>query len=765
MRKIISFILAMMLALPNAVYATGIPVSRHWPNAMWNAGGTYPMVVPDVEIAGRLYLISDVAGCWFSNDYGEHWEWMNNKLDSIFNLAFIQSKKNPAYLYMIGKTYIVRSKDRGRNWETMKKITVNGTRGFKPLAIDPNNEKTVYIALANGKVQRAVNDGQFADFVTPFGANIAPTFLHINKAGTYLYVGSQTLGLKRYTLADGTETVISLSGTNSNRVWDFSTYEDLSGVEHLCVSAGLSIGCSDDDGVSFDYTQPITADTQFFISFFATRQLANGEVRFMAHGRRISTQYGTNIDVHSNDTGATWVSHYNDVTFDTSIRGEFVNFGVMGNVFNYASDPSNEDIFYSTTDQTVFKTVDAAATWDEKSVGAMNVVLSDVKVDPLGGWWVAGMDIGLTYSSTKGVNWESMVPHPPVDDPQGFGISGHYWRVEFPGFGGNTKAEWEQLRREAWEAGHGVIIVTASMYINSPVYVPTVWRSEDSGATWENSSSGLPTTQLNGVAAPHRALWGIGYPRGLACHPNGSACYLGVDGYSATEMGGVFISRDRGKTWSRTGSTKNWMIYNAVAVDPTDPTGNTAIFAESFISGDNPHFWKTTNGYDWADAGIANYGIYDVTYNSLGNAFATGLYTGPEFYYSTNGGAGTWNPMHQLNNTSNIADAIYCDPDDPDVCLAGVNDGTSVGPGTGTKIGGSIYMTVDATNFEGATWVEITGDLPNVSGVAAITIDKDCGEAGCILAATEAGLFSMELNDRISTYLEGIETCTPETCP
>lgn len=758
-KKIISLLLVFTMMFGNSAYSlTRPPVSRHWANKFWNGGGTYPSIIPDNEIPGRLYLISDVSGLWTSDDYAESWQYANNKIDQVINHGIKQSIKNPGLLYMVGKTYVEVSQNRARTWTRGASLNTNHTLADEVIAIDRETPSTLYVAKSNGVIAKSTNSAaSFSDYDTPFASNQEVTFLYIESTNTYMYAGSSSAGMVRYTLADGTKQAITLTGTNALYNWDITTYIDLAGTEHFCTGAGLVIACSTGDGSSWSYTTAqITADTQFYISELAARQLANGEVRFIAHGRRISTQYGTNVDVVSSDSGDSWTSFYDEITQDTSIRGDFVTFNVMGNVYSYTADPFNEDIYYATTDGWVFKSVDGGLHWTEKTIGAMNVVLSDVKVDPLGGWWVVGMDIGLSYSANKGVLWEPKLPHNPLEGEQGFSVAGHYWRIAMPGFGGTTKADIDSNMLNAWNNNQGIILVTNSQWGNNPNFIPRVWRSADNGATFQDSSTGLPTTVLNGVAAPHRAMWGIGYPRGLACHPNGSACYLTVDGYSATEQGGIFISRDKGLTWERTQQPTSWTVYNAIAVDPTDPTGNTAVFGNSFPASGVAHWYKTVNGFDWVDSGVANYGIFDVVYNSLGTLFATGLYTGPQVYYSTNGGLNNWFNMKTLNNTGNIADGIYSDPDNPNYLIVGVNDGTSTGPGTGTKVGGSVYLTTDALNFDQATWVEITGDLPDVSGVGAIAFDKGCGEAGCIIVATEGGLFSMEANDVIVTELEDV---------
>jgi hypothetical protein len=257
-KKIFQLIIVFIFISTQVGYgAVRPPVSREWKNAFWNGGGTYPQIFADVEIPGRLYLISDVAGAWYSDDYADHWKWMNNGATSVINSSFTQSVKNPALMYILGTKYLEKSTDRGRNWKTA--ATFTGVKPFKQIAVDPNNSKIVYVAQKNGKISRSTDEAAtFQDLFVPFGTNIYATFIYVDKTSTYLFAGSLNSGIVRYRISDGAVDVITLTGTNATHNYDFSTYTDLSGNEHICTGAGLKIACTADLGNNWTYTTDVT---------------------------------------------------------------------------------------------------------------------------------------------------------------------------------------------------------------------------------------------------------------------------------------------------------------------------------------------------------------------------------------------------------------------------------------------------------------------------------------------------------------------------
>lgn len=737
-----------LLNVSMAHATTGLPVSSHWENAFYGGDGAFPIILADREIQNKIYAMSDVSGMHMSTDKGANWGWLNNGTTTVLNNSFAQSEYNPDIMYMAGVT-IVKSANRGNTWTEVATFNSGASsKGFKIIAIDRNNPNIVYIGISDGTIRKTINGGStWTTFATPFGVNVKPNFLYINKDSTFLIVGSQSSGMIRYDLNVGTSAAITLSGTNALYNWDYSVYTK-DGIEHICVGGGFHISCSDDNGTSWTNTADVTADSTFFVAKLTTRLLANGHVRMLMWARKTDTPYGETLGKVSDDDGSTWTDFWSNITFD------FVNnplnviaFSNLGAIFCISSDPFDENIFYIGTLGTIFRSDDGGKNWTEKIKGAQNTVLSDVTVSANGTIFTSGMDVGVAYSTNNGDTWTQALPHISNGNAQGFALAGHYWRIITTG----TKAQ--------WDAGTGHVIVTASPYISPRTQIPTVFRSTDNGVTWTESNTGLPTTLLDSSGGPNQAEWGIGIPRGLAKSINGNIIYLTIDGYSATENGGIFKSTDNGVTWARTTQPAGWRVYNGISVDPTDATGNTVAFAEWFgNAGHSPQYFKSTDGgATWSANGNVNYGINDITYNSVGNLFAAGLYTGPEAYYSSNGDNGTWNYMKTLNTTTNLGDGIYSDPADPQRLFVGVNDGTNTGPGTGSRIGGSIYMTTNALSFGNATWTEITGDIPSPAGVSAIAINPFAGSKGYLFAAIDgAGLFRLNLDDFAPTNISNV---------
>jgi photosystem II stability/assembly factor-like uncharacterized protein len=416
-------------------------------------------------------------------------------------------------------------------------------------------------------------------------------------------------------------------------------------------------------------------------------------------------------------------------------------------------------VVYSSTDWRIWRSDDGGYNWVEKVKGAQATVIGEIVASPNGILFACGMDPGCYRSTDNGDTWDAVLPNTSNGGPQGFAVAGWYWRAAIVGNGtaAQTKAD--------WEAGNGVIILTSSYWAD---FIPRTARSVDNGLTWTVITSGLPTTRLNASSSgnANNAAWGQGLPRALACHPNGSVCYLGVDGYSATENGGIFYSTDKGLTWNRTTQPPQWRIYNGITVDPTDPTGNTVMFTEWFqTSPAQPHTYKSTDrGATWTEVST-NIGDFDMIYNSAGNVFRVGLNGFPRIDYSENGDS--WSKMHDMNDTHQIADGIYFDPDDPNRLFVGINDGTNTGPtselGLGggessgtTVIGSSIYVTNNAQAFNQADWTDITGDLPAPCGVMAITKNTYNGSEWLFVATDGAGVFRLKLDDTTPTTVSQI---------
>lgn len=772
-------------AVPN------IPVSRVWELAGFGGGGTYPMIVYDNQTANKLYITSDVAGNFSSSDGMEQWDFMNVGSQTIINASIAQSVSNPDVLYSIGKK-LIKSVNRGKSWSTLADYVATRPQSYKVIAINRSDENIVYVGRTNGKIMRTTNGGQtFEEYATPFGSGVSIEFLYINAAGTRLVAGSNGQGMVSYNLSTGVATDIDFADTNGLRNTDFGTYDN-SGTEVFCTTAGIHMSCTQDFSTWTD-TGDITADTSYYIRRFAVKKLASGSITFVAWGRLISSQY-TNFTKLSTNSGSTWTDVSNNVTMDTTNNPTeiWASFGAIGTVFSIAADPHNESNFAIATDWRMFISTDGGLNWVEKVKGAQNIVVSDIACSPTNRCFMASMDVGLQYSDDLGDHWIPAFPNTSNGDPQGFAVAGHVWRVVTLG----TQAE--------WLAGTGKVVATTSNWAD---FKPRVIISSDNGVTWTVVTSGLPTTQLsfsawssatsyvvgNRVQASNgkiyicilnntnnspassptywsvdandknRAAWGIGYPRALAkCPNNDNVMALGIDGYSATENGGIFVSTNGGMDWTRTTQPTQWKTYNAIAFDPTDLNCNTIEFAEFFhVSPDLAATWRTTDrGVTWANV-ENDIGIYDMAFASNGKAYKVGLDTNPNIDFSNDGI--TWSAMHALNIGSQIADGIFVDANNPNRICVGVNDGTNTGTSQGSgsdgsgEGGGSIYCTADAENGVSSTWYNITGDLPSPSGVTAIAfVYNYLGQDWVLVATDGSGLFRLPLRDRVRTTLSNV---------
>ena len=735
-------------------FASDIPYSREWQNAGFGASGTFPMITADNEVPNKIYMTSDVAGNFYSNDAGDQWRFMNVGTTTILNTAIAQSESNPDVLYSIGKK-LIKSVDRGKSWTTLGTYATRRPASYKVIAINRDDENIFYFATTNGKIYRSLNGGNTIDeYATPFGTNVAVEFLYINPAGTRLVAGNNGQGMVSYNLSTDVATDIDFVNTNGTYNNDFGTYDN-SGTEVFCVTAGTIIKCTSNFTDWTDTTEPVE-NSLYYMRRMAVRKLANNEIRFIIWSRQLSTQYGVSYVSVSSDSGDTWNNVENSITEDhvnlpTDI---WASFGNIGTVFSIVSDPHDEDQFWIATDFRIFRSNDGGMNWTEKVKGAQNQVVSDLACSPrmtngTTRCFQAGMDIGLLYSDDVGDTWVAAFPNTSNGGPQGFAVAGHIWRVVTRG----TQAE--------WDAGTGQVVATTSNWAD---FISRVIYSNDNGVTWTITTSGLPTTQLNGSSGKHRAGWGIGYPRALAkCTDNDDILALGIDGYSATEQGGIFVSTDGGVNWSRTTQPDQWKTYNGISFDPSDNSCNTIVFGEFFYnSPDLPKTWRTTDrGATWTSV-ENDIGVFDLKFGPDGKAYKVGLDTNPMIDRSVDGI--NWSNMNNLNTTSQISDGLWIDENNANRICVGVNDGTNTGVNQGSGNndgsgagGGSVYCTGDAQNGSSASWYHITGDLPSPAGVTAITAVYGYQGHDWLLVGTDgSGTFRLKLNDRSRTTISNV---------
>ncbi len=370
----------------------------------------------------------------------------------------------------------------------------------------------------------------------------------------------------------------------------------------------------------------------------------------------------------SSDGGATWAdATVLNVDLTGNPTRHFMGTNPKSKIvhpMNVSFSPADPKELFISADWRSAWSGDGGVTWSERERGADISCITDIRFSK-GRAYATAMDEGTLVSEDNGTNWRQIWPLTYIAD-----LSGHYWRLAVDRIGGADR-----------------IISTASPW-NSPLKRVVV--SKDGGATFKDTVSGLPDYQVRA-----NTMWGEGHPRALAVDPNDpKLVYMGLDGDASDGKmgGGVFASVDGGETWkqlpNQPGSRR---MYNGLAVDPSD---SKRIFWGSCGTGGG--VWSSTDGGDtWENAFTGETWIWNVLVAKDGAIYAGGA----NLWKSADHGK-TWTQLTTFTNGRAIV-GMEADPRDPKTFWISAITWNS-------SSDGGIFKTTDA----GATWHEITGDIP-----------------------------------------------------
>lgn len=281
--------------------------------------------------------------------------------------------------------------------------------------------------------------------------------------------------------------------------------------------------------------------------------------------------------------------------------------------------------------------------------------------------------------------------------------------------------------------GGNVYVVTADGSRPGTLYAGTargIVRSTDGGASWADSSAGIPPTRVQAIAVDPRAGSGTIYAGTLT--PNGVPSV------------GIFKSTDGGATWHDV----NVGLFDpstgfgpvdvfSLAIHPTNPNVVLAgsVFSEIFYTADGGGTWQsvTLGGFS---AGLQTTAIvFDpVTPANVYAATTLGL-------FKSGDGGQTW------SQTGNAGVPFYClavDPTTPKTLYAGDSTGSGIWKSTD---GGSHWSTMNAS-LPGASGsrppiLSLAVDPAHPSTVYAATYGNGVwvsANAGASWAAAPAGM-------------------------
>jgi uncharacterized protein (TIGR03437 family) len=313
--------------------------------------------------------------------------------------------------------------------------------------------------------------------------------------------------------------------------------------------------------------------------------------------RPLQSTFGARSLWKSNDGGATWTPR-SDLPF------AFLQATVV--------DPSAFNILYAaTTDGGVFKSVDAGVTWSKVSHGIPAQVQSLV-IDPLHSQTLYAASASAIYKTVDGGgNW-SMVDSTTNSGAMRLAIDAQspnniYWTGTGPARkSSDGGATWSNLPFPGTSIQllaldprvSGSIYAYSTAIILKPPQGSTpsfIYHSTDGGATWTKLTSPSPASPgwtIDGSTNPSTVYNGLSWrstdngatwtplPVSPATGPNTSAVAVDSAGtlYTAVYQSGLFVSHDRGQSWTAIGSPvpqpdSNGFTVNVTGIVPVGATG------------------------------------------------------------------------------------------------------------------------------------------------------------------------------------------------
>ena len=684
----LNLVIAMLVAtVPTTVMFAAEPTDPAqpvWQNLGPGGGGWIQSICASPHNGDELFVGCDVGGFYHSADGGGSYRIWNMGLEDYFVECIVPHPHDLQVIYLGCQSGVYKSTDRGQTWRLLRdgfppKSTSNWTAPIGALAIDPKRPEVLYAGIGRpramtfgkGALYKSLDGGEHWRRVNspgslPEDAWISDLVLD-PRDSSHLYLACQhglyqssnagetwrraTDGMshhhvRRVAICTGQPDVMyaTLWTEPGRATWQGGVYKSVDGGERWqpCL-----------EGLAQHVSKPGEASQRTFNYDRLAVHPRNPDVAYVG-----GDGWGNSKIYKTADGGRSWnVTNIVD-------RG-WIDFNGPS-VKCLTMSPLDPDVLYFGTSMHVFKTTDAGATWrqaycrtfpDGRFVGSGLEVLCSlsVTVHPADSnrLYFGYADVGAIVSEDGGASFHRGVTgldrglhqgslamaFDPLD-PQ------HCWA----GFGWRSVYGWDSVIAESRDGGyswqkvgtpesglpsglHDAIVLDARGEPGNRKLVAItrghgVYRSLDSGRTWQAANSGLESPGL--IA-------------GLAAHPSDDDVYWCVTrGATAT----VYRSDDGAQTWRRVSRDLRAADVRNFAVAPADPR----------------RLYLTARHYYERSRGV----------------FAGGVYR------SDDGGV-TW--QHVLEDR--FAEGLAVDPRDADVVYAGLTDHPYHDESTGRGILGS----------------------------------------------------------------------------
>lgn len=370
----------------------------------------------------------------------------------------------------------------------------------------------------------------------------------------------------------------------------------------------------------------------------------------------------------SSNAGKTWTSVSSgtpDFSGNPTLPDGDHNFSTISGM---TVSPANSDLIFLSGNWRNWLSTDGGITFRESDRGADMSCIHDIRFHN-GRTYAVAMDEGLLASDDNGANWTQLFPRKHTN-----GRSGHQWRVNISGPAGSER-----------------IVSTLSPWENDQPNGALV--SEDGGRKFTFSRTGLPA-----YVSTVNCMWGRAFARALASDPKDpSTLYLGIDGdpdpAKKQAGGGVFKSTDGGKSWTQLANQPaSRRMFYGLAVDPTN---SRRLYWGACDKGGGV-YRSENSGESWELVFGKNDYIFNLAIDSKGN-----VYAGNQQLFRSSDHGKTWTKVSNFADTRNAIVGMEIDPANENRIWI-----SKVAWGSGNQ--GGVFRTTDG----GATWEEITGELP-----------------------------------------------------
>ncbi len=142
-------------------------VQAKWEQVGWGGGSFYWSTSWHPTDENVIYMGSDCAGAYRSDDKGLHWKFTNNGISGYEVLCMAVSPAAPDMIWAMTSEGLCKSTDRANTWEIIPasgakelNITCAKRSTIRSIAIDPKNADIVYAGSKTGKVFKTEDGGK-----------------------------------------------------------------------------------------------------------------------------------------------------------------------------------------------------------------------------------------------------------------------------------------------------------------------------------------------------------------------------------------------------------------------------------------------------------------------------------------------------------------------------------------------------------------------------------------------------------------------------